>query len=281
MEQQNTEACESPPENSSSLVGAQPNISWKRSAQNLLSPPTCIACQDLLSDHCEVLVCQDCRSNICRPELSCFCHGCGAWLRRDLAAVDECRYCQPVDMPFSSVVSIANYSGLMNQLVVKMKSRNGQNTAIQMGNWLGTVLSTHWRQLGIQIDLVTPMPIHWMRRWSRGFNVASLLAESVCQFDRLQRKSGLSLIDHRKPVRLLRLNRKTRKQGTLTLNQRFQNVKGCFQFSGKHDIDSKSILLVDDVMTSGATAVEAARTLLQAGAGQVHLALVARGIGQQ
>lgn len=175
-------------------------------------------------------------------------------------------------MPFRSVYSLGNYEGLLKDLVVRMKSRNGSATAIQLGNLLAS-------KIGLQIpteqltrlDAVVPVPSHWMRQLRRGFDVAHLISESV----------GNS-IEIQVPVRpWLTCRRRVKKQGTLTIKERFQNVKGCFQVSSKRDLHEKGILLVDDVMTSGATAIQAANELIKAGAGEVHLGIVARGVGKQ
>jgi ComF family protein len=174
--------------------------------------------------------------------------------------------------PFASVTSIANYEGLLRSLVIRMKSRYGQALAIQLGHWLATCLCD--RPDVIQpaaIDLVTPIPVHWTRRLRRGFNVPALLVESICRQPDYQGKSR----------NLLVASRKTRKQGTLNLSQRFKNVKNCFDVDGKPDIAGARILLVDDVMTSGATTTEAAAVLRRYGASEIHLAIVARGIGRQ
>lgn len=175
-------------------------------------------------------------------------------------------------MPFATVTSIANYEGLLKDLVVRMKGRHGQVTAIQLGHWLAECLSIGFFDSRIpDCDLVTPVPCHWMRHLRRGFNVADLLVAPVCELPRLEGKSANLLI----------ARRRTRKQGTLTMTQRFENVKNCFSFSGKPQVKDASILLVDDVMTSGATAMQAGKVLLCAGAREIHLAIVARGIGQQ
>ena len=122
-----------------------------------------------------------------------------------------------------------------------------------------------------QIDWVTPIPTHWHRRLRRGFNVSELLVESVCQVPVWKGKSK----------KLLATQRKTGKQGTLSISQRFQNVKKCFKISGKTDLQGATILLIDDVMTSGATALQALQLLKSAGANAVHLGIIARGIGRQ
>lgn len=217
-------------------------------------------------------VCTDCQQSILRDDLPRTCRGCAARLKGPREQVDSCFFCRDHSMPFATVTSITNYEGIIRDLVVRMKSNNGQVTAIQMGRWLAACLTDNFFESNVkQCDYVTPMPSHWLRRLRRGFNVANLLVESICEFPQWNGKS----------CELLIANRKTRKQGTLTMPQRFENVKDCFRFSGKPDIQGKSILLVDDVMTSGATAIQAGKVLLDAGASKVHLGIVARGIGRQ
>jgi ComF family protein len=117
-------------------------------------------------------------------------------------------------------------------------------------------------------DLVVPVPAHWSRRWQRGGNVPDLLAEAIAR--------GI-----RRPLaaELLRCRRKTRKQGTLLPTERSSNVRGAFAVSRSYDIRKAHVLVVDDVMTTAATASEISRTLQRAGAARVAFAVVARGIG--
>jgi len=245
---------------------------WLASLQNLLAPPTCLACQSLLNESRTLHVCDDCLRQVNNDSLPRQCLGCGARLKGQAGTVNRCHYCEGLKMPFASVTSLANYDGLLKSLVVRMKSRQGQVTAIQLGHWLAHRIADQiFDSLTTVSDFVTPTPSYWARRLRRGFNVSGLLADSICQLPQLEGKQR----------NLLVANRKTRILGTLTMRQRFVYVKGCFSFSGKPDVSGASILLVDDVMTSGATAIQAANVLLEAGARRVDLAIVARGIGRQ
>ena len=248
------------------------NLSWGRAMQNLLVPPVCIACVNPLDDRRCLQICEHCCDRVSRPELKRKCRRCSARFRGEASTIPQCYFCQDVRLPFASVTSVANYDGLLRDLVIRMKSRHGQAVALQLGVWLARIVESR-RQSGEidSIDIVSPMPIHWMRKLRRGFNVAGLLVESIAQ----------SAEFNGKQQELLVASRKTRKQGTLSITQRFDNVKDCFEISGKPDLKGASILLVDDVMTSGATAIQAGNRLLRAGARQIHLAIVARGIGRQ
>ena len=112
------------------------------------------------------------------------------------------------------------------------------------------------------------MPIHWMRRVCRGANSPEIVARPLAR--RLQ-----------VPVttRLLAVRRRVRKQGTLSPTERFSNIRGIFSVTTRYDIEGTNIVLVDDVMTTGATASEAARMLRAAGAAKVVVTVVARAVG--
>ena len=116
-------------------------------------------------------------------------------------------------------------------------------------------------------DAVVPVPLHWMRRFWRGFNQADLLAKSFCQ------AQGLKYA----PLILKRI-RHTPSQGMKKRKQRQENVKHAFQLSDAHkkSIQGKHILLVDDVLTTGATLNACAAELLKGGAKRVSAVTLAR-----
>jgi ComF family protein len=117
---------------------------------------------------------------------------------------------------------------------------------------------------GIQFDLVAPVPLHWLRRWRRGFNQSELLARAVAL------RCGIPV------VRALRRGRATKAQAGLTNAARRENVMRAFQVSRRHSVRGKRILLVDDVLTTGATAAACATVLKRAGAKSVTLLALAR-----
>ncbi len=245
---------------------------WKQAWPNLLAPPVCVACETILPSGETTLFCRLCLSFINSTGWRKVCLGCGARFPGELTVIQDCAYCQSWPRRFTSVTSLSNYEGLVQDLVIRMKNRNGEITSLQMGKLLAQHLSKNATEgLIKQIDWVTPIPTHWHRRLRRGFNVSELLVESVCQVPVWRGKSK----------KLLATQRKTGKQGTLSISQRFQNVKKCFKISGKTDLQGATILLIDDVMTSGATALQALQLLKNAGANAVHLGIIARGIGRQ
>ena len=111
-------------------------------------------------------------------------------------------------------------------------------------------------------DLVTPVPLHWLRQWQRGFNQSELLARVI------SRSTGI-------PVeRTLKRVRATATQAGLSNTGRRKNVTAAFQC--RKDLRDKRILLIDDVMTTGSTAASCAQALKRAGARRVALMTVAR-----
>jgi ComF family protein len=118
---------------------------------------------------------------------------------------------------------------------------------------------------GLAIDAVVPVPLHWWRRVVRGYNQSAAVAYGLAG------ELGL-------PYRRwwLRRRRNTPSQKALTAGQRRENVRGAFCVRSGAPLRGKHVLLVDDVMTTGATSNEAARALKRGGAARVTLAVLAR-----
>jgi len=118
------------------------------------------------------------------------------------------------------------------------------------------------------VDTVVPVPLHWMRRWHRGYNQVEVLAQALA--DALR-------VTHR--PRLLRRTRPTPFQTSLTPTARRENVRGAFaaRYLRKDLLVGRTILVVDDVFTTGATVNAATIALRHAGAKDVHIAVVAHG----
>jgi ComF family protein len=118
-------------------------------------------------------------------------------------------------------------------------------------------------------DLVVAPPMHWTRRWQRGTHTARVLAAGIARPLQLPHRPGL-----------LRCQRKTLKQGTLSPAERRRNVRGAYRLRTAGAVRGQQVLVVDDVMTTGATLNEVARLLRRAGASWIGVAVVARGVGQ-
>jgi ComF family protein len=138
-----------------------------------------------------------------------------------------------------------------------------------MGRWLAERLAAApWADL---VQVIVPVPLHWRRRFSRGFNQAEGLARELAASDLPAGEAGRRVSARR----LLRV-RSTPHQRLLAAGQRRQNVRGAFRVrDGAADLEGRNVLLVDDVMTSGTTIAECTRVLKKAGAQAVYVAVVA------
>lgn len=138
--------------------------------------------------------------------------------------------------------------------------------------YFGKLLAARLMQTGVaqELDLIIPVPSHWWRRLVRKVSTAEVLAESVS-----------SQLDIPWNSRFTWRVRHTAKQGMMRAADRKANVKGAFAAKLPSQWQGARILLVDDVLTSGSTANEVARVLLQAGAREVSVGAIARALGDQ
>lgn len=178
---------------------------------------------------------------------------------------EDCANCRGKRVRFERTYAIGVYAGVLREVVLQMKRSTGESLTLAMGSLLGSQLL---REIEVPPDYVVAVPSHWTRRLQREVNCAEVLVESVT------RKIGVPAA-----TRLIRCRRNTRKQGTLLPDERLANVRGAYRVSTGYAISGAKVLLVDDVMTTGATANEIAKILRRAGVATVEVAVVARGIG--
>lgn len=239
---------------------------------SLVYPAVCVGCASPLSNpakHVDVDFqeswCLDCWIRL--PESwQRGCPKCGAFVKRPNEFDDRCALCRDIPLRFDSAVALGNYQGMLKRLVLDLKRDMSEQLAFQLGRLLGLRLMQN--EFFDQVDFLVPVPIHWYRRFRRGFHAASVIAEGV------RLTTGVPI-----QGRMLRCERLTKKQGTLTGPKRFQNVKEAFKLRPLVTVSDSTIVVVDDVMTSGATMSELARTLRKSGAKAVHGSVLARGTG--
>jgi ComF family protein len=160
---------------------------------------------------------------------------------------------------FDAAYSYGSYEGSLRDLVHLFKYGRVRSLRKPLGRMLSLALPREE-----QVDLVVPVPMHWFRKWKRGFNQAELLARVVA------RRTGVPV------ARSLKRGRSTLSQAGLTLSQRRDNLTGVFRVSARNRIEGRRVLLVDDVFTTGATASACAAALKRAGARSVVLLTLAR-----
>ena len=171
----------------------------------------------------------------------------------------RCALCRLGVSGFDAAYSFGAYEGELRELIHLFKYGRVQTLAQPLGRLLGLALPREE-----MFDAIVPVPLHWWKRWQRGFNQSELLANQIA------RRTNVPV---RKCVRRVKY---TNAQAGLTNAKRRENVSQAFRPKGEHALDGLRVLLVDDVMTTGATAASCARALKRAGARYVALLTVAR-----
>jgi ComF family protein len=155
------------------------------------------------------------------------------------------------------------YDDVSRKLVHALKYGDRLDLAPTMGRWMATA----GRELTAEADVIVPVPLHWRRQWARRFNQSGLLGEIVAT------ASGVPVAHN-----LLKRVKATPQQVGLSQTERAANVQGAFAVpaASKAAVAGQNLLLIDDVLTSGATADACARALLRAGAASVNVLVFAR-----
>ena len=155
------------------------------------------------------------------------------------------------------------YDDVARTLVHALKYQDRTDLAPALGRWMARA----GHELLEGADVLVPVPLHWRRGWSRRYNQSGALARAI------ERQSGVKVTSE-----ALRRVRPTEQQIGLSRSQRATNVQGAFKVAADRtaDIHGRRIVLIDDVLTSGATVDACARALLRARAAQVDVLVFAR-----
>jgi ComF family protein len=205
----------------------------------------------------------------CRQELQAWegvyhpCRHCGRLLPVDKEPL--CRQCREVIPVFHKARALGPYQGLMKAMVHSLKYQGRRSLAVPLGQLLaGLVLR---EQNSRRPDLVVPVPLTANRLQTRGFNQAELLARVLAA------ELGLPLA----AAALTRI-KETAPQFNLSRQQRWENLSAAFKVAEPDLIKGRCLVLVDDVLTTGATASACTRTMLAAGAATVTVITLATGV---
>jgi ComF family protein len=170
-----------------------------------------------------------------------------------------CGLCRRGMVGFDAAYSFGSYEGALQKLILLFKYGGIHTLAQPLGRLLADAFPRSERA-----DLIVPVPMHWWRRWRRGFNQAELLASE------LARRTGLPLRN------AVRRKRWTPPQAGLSNSLRRKNVSNSFETAKPAAVRGLHVLLVDDVFTTGATASACASALKRAGARRVSVLTLAR-----
>ncbi len=229
---------------------------------DMLYPRNCIGCGSP-SPETFRYICWDCWSDSVRIEPP-FCNLCGDPVAGTIEHDFICYACCAEKPSFGGARSAARYEGVVGEALRQFKYEQALWVAPDLAELLYNCLKAEYDCLSF--DLVVPVPLHHIRRRERGYNQSAILA-----FE-LARRIGCKMSS-----RMLRRIRPTVTQTNLTAAQRLSNVQNAFQHGREKRLASRSVLLVDDVMTTGATVNACAKALRKGGALSVHVLTVARG----
>lgn len=231
---------------------------------DLLFPSQCALCGT--ADHAASdggnAYCPDCIEKL-TPDPINRCHRCAAEIGPYAKSDKGCAHCRNRKLRFRSAVCLGMYDGSLRKALLAAK---WSFSAVRMRS-LGALLATRRSAelSDMSFDLIVPIPQHWRQRLVRNFNPAWIVAYELA-----------SRLNLNCDVHLLRRTSRTRPQKRVSVKQRFENQRGTLAVSCPPAVKSQRILIVDDVLTTGATCSEAARVLKAAGAKSCTVAVLAR-----
>jgi ComF family protein len=234
---------------------------------SILFPSDCRICRAPLTNIASLPVCEPCLAKIV-PLDGPLCQICGEKLFHPNAETEDvplCPICRRVGAHFRRAAAYGAYEGALRDLIHLFKYKGIRPAGKILGGLLNQTVATMALPDSV---IVIPVPLWSGKRTARGFNQAEAIARS---FIDLQSSGSIQL-----DTSILIRTRETASQTGLTRHQRRANVRGAFSVVKPLKIKGRSILIVDDVMTTGTTAGECARVLRRAGAKEVFVATVAR-----
>ncbi len=230
---------------------------------DLFYPRTCLHCNCNLNDSCEVYLCHACKEQI--PYVKdTYCIHCGATLGPyvTLKGNEGCSRCKGKKYHFDTVTPITYFDGVMKVLIHKFKYAKLKFLCRTLNDMVAT--RTSLKELVHGVDMIVPVPLHWYKKFHRGFNQSELLSRGI-------QRHFLKPVSARNLCR----TKNTVSQTYLSKSKRQENVHNAFMVKHPDLFTGKTVMLVDDVLTTGVTASECARKLKDAGAGTVHLVVLA------
>lgn len=229
---------------------------WRDHLVHALLPAACLGCgRPLPWTGTELGLCTGCRGKLRRPAAACAV--CALPLPGTLPQGWCCAACRERPPAFDRLLTLWSYEAPLDAVIQALKFRRLD----YLGRHLGEAIAVRWEEELAGADLVVPVPLHWRRWLSRGYNQAERIARSLAGRDRPL-------------VPALARRRVTPPQTSLGKKERQANLRSAFRIRRAARVRGRRVILVDDVATTGATLEAAAAVLKENGAAAV-LAVVA------
>jgi len=245
-------------------------LRWGVAVVDTLLPPRCLGCGRTIDAN--GALCATCWQAISFLGPPC-CARCGLPFAYDMGAEAVCAACAAASPAFDRARAVLRYDDASRRLILALKHGDKLHGVPALGGWLARAGA----DLLAEADVIAPVPLHWTRLFARRYNQSAVLAYGVAKAWRrglpLGAKPGFRVV----PDLLVR-RRRTPSQGRLGRLARARNVAGVFALRHKESVRGRRIVLIDDVLTSGATVEECARVLRRAGAARVDVLTLARAI---
>jgi ComF family protein len=230
-----------------------------RAALDVALPPLCAACREPVETRGLCPVCWSKLSFITRP----YCERLGIPFQYDPGPGVLSMEAITAPPAYNRARAAVRFDEISRALVHALKYGDRLDLAPMMGRWIGHA----GRELLAEADALVPVPLHWRRQWARRFNQSAMLAASVSA------QSGVPVA-----ADALKRVKATAQQVGLSRAERASNIQGAFKVpeGGRAAVAGRRLVLIDDVLTSGATVEGCARALNRAGAASVDVLVFAR-----
>jgi ComF family protein len=247
------------------------------SAFALVFPAACPLCGRECAQPGWAGLCDSCWAGIRRWE-GPVCAGCGLPIAAgadDSAPESLCGVCRRGEYEFDFARSFAVYAETPRSAILLLKFRRRERLGLQLGELLAPLWSAHGEFVELENPVLVPVPLHRARQRERGFNQAEVLARGLV---RGLKKAGKAApqVD----ADCLARTRPTLPQAGLSFRARQENVRGVFKVTETGGVSGRDVVLIDDVMTTGATLSSCASALKKAGAQRVAALTLARATPQ-